>query len=118
MLTHFPKVTLRIYEHALLFHVPDLISGGTLSDGSSWFLEAYHIMWKHQLLSHSNGVVGSMQNQGLQLMSEKVTLAVPGCMQSALQEKTLSLSRHYGLVRTPEFEIMQLYGARRTRKNR
>jgi hypothetical protein len=71
MLTHFPKLTLRIYEHAFLFHVPDLISEGTLLDGSSWLLEAYNIMWKHQLLSHSNGAVGSMQNQGLQLMSEK-----------------------------------------------
>jgi hypothetical protein len=84
MLTHFPKVTLCIYEHALLFHVPDLISEGTLLDGSSCFLEAHNIMWKHQLLSHSNEAVGSMQNQGLQLMSEKVKLAVPGCKQSAL----------------------------------
>jgi hypothetical protein len=54
MLTHFPKVTLRIYKHALLNHVPDLISEGTLLDGSSWFLEAYNKVWKHQLLSHSN----------------------------------------------------------------
>jgi hypothetical protein len=55
MLTHFPKVTPRIYEHALLVHVPSVLSSGSLLDGSSWFLEAYNKVWKHQLLLHSNG---------------------------------------------------------------
>jgi hypothetical protein len=55
MLTHFPKVTLPIYEHALLNHVPDLITEGTLLDGSSWFLEAYNKVWKHQLLPTAMG---------------------------------------------------------------
>jgi hypothetical protein len=90
MLTHVPKVTLRIYEHALLYHVPDLISLGTLLDGSSWFLEAYNKVWKHQLLPTALGGGGGwcMHNLGLQLMSEKVKLAMPGCKQSALREKT------------------------------
>jgi hypothetical protein len=55
MLTHFPKVTPRIYEHGLLVHVPSVLSSGSLLDGSSWFLEAYNKVWKHQLLHHSNG---------------------------------------------------------------
>jgi hypothetical protein len=42
MLTEFLKVTSGIYDHALLVHVPDLLSQGTLSDGSSWFLEAFN----------------------------------------------------------------------------
>jgi hypothetical protein len=54
MLTTFPKVTLRIYEHVLLCHVPDVLVEGSLLDGSSWFLEAYNKLWKHQLLYHSN----------------------------------------------------------------
>jgi hypothetical protein len=54
MLTEFPKVTLRIYDHALLVHVPDLLSQGTLLDGSSWFLEAFNKVWKNQLQFHSN----------------------------------------------------------------
>jgi hypothetical protein len=28
MLTEFPKVTLRMYDHALLVHVPDLLAQG------------------------------------------------------------------------------------------
>jgi hypothetical protein len=54
MLTPFPKVTLRIYEHALLCHVPDVLVEGSLLDGSSRFLEACNKVWKHQLLYHSN----------------------------------------------------------------
>lgn len=54
MLTQFPKVTLRIYDHALLVHVPDLLAQGTLLDGSSWFLEAFNKVWKNQLLFHTN----------------------------------------------------------------
>jgi hypothetical protein len=55
LLTHFPKVTPRIYEHALLMHVPTLLSHGSLLDGSSWFLEAYNKVWKQQIWRHSNG---------------------------------------------------------------
>jgi hypothetical protein len=55
MLTEFPKViTLRIYDHALLVHVPDLLSQGTLLDGRSWFLEAFNRVWENQLQFHSN----------------------------------------------------------------
>jgi hypothetical protein len=54
MLTTFPKVTLLIYELALLCHVSDVLVEGSLLDGSSWFLEAYNKLWKHQLLYHSN----------------------------------------------------------------
>jgi hypothetical protein len=54
MLTQLPEVTLRIYDHALLVHVPDLLAQGTLLDGSSWFLEAFNKVWKNQLLFHTN----------------------------------------------------------------
>jgi hypothetical protein len=54
MLTTFPKVMLRIYEHALLCHVLDVLVEGSLLDGSSWFWEAYNKVWKHQLLYQSN----------------------------------------------------------------
>jgi hypothetical protein len=62
MLTTFPKVTLRIYEHALLVHVPEVLSQGSLLDGSSWFLEAYNKVWKNQLLRHSNGGGGKAKD--------------------------------------------------------
>jgi hypothetical protein len=39
MLTKIHKVTLKIYEHALLEHVPELLSRGSLLDGSSWIVE-------------------------------------------------------------------------------
>jgi hypothetical protein len=61
MLTTFPKVTLRIYEHALLVHVPELLSQGSLLDGSSWFLGAYNKVWKNQLLRHGNGGGGKVK---------------------------------------------------------
>jgi hypothetical protein len=40
MLTVFPKVHLRIYEHALLVHVPKILLREPLITGSSFFLEA------------------------------------------------------------------------------
>jgi hypothetical protein len=52
---HFPKVTMLIYEHALLMHVHTLLNHGSLLDGSSWFLEAYNNVWKQQPMCHSNG---------------------------------------------------------------
>jgi hypothetical protein len=48
MATHFPKVTMRIYEHVLLMHVHTLLNHGSRLDGSSWFLEAYSKVWKQQ----------------------------------------------------------------------
>jgi hypothetical protein len=54
MLVAFPKVQPRIYEHALLVHVPGMLREGSLLDGSSWFLEAFNKVWKHQLLNHTN----------------------------------------------------------------
>jgi hypothetical protein len=54
MATHSPKVTMHIYEHALLMHVHTLLYHGSLLDGSSWFLEAYNKVWKQQLMRHSN----------------------------------------------------------------
>jgi hypothetical protein len=54
MLSTFPKATLRVYEHAMLVHVPDLLKQGTLLDGSSWFLEAFNKVWKNQLKFHTN----------------------------------------------------------------
>jgi hypothetical protein len=54
MLTQLPKVTLRIYDHALLVHVPELLEHGSLLDGSSWFLEAFNRLWKKRLTQHSN----------------------------------------------------------------
>jgi hypothetical protein len=54
MLTQFHQVTLRIYDHALPVHVPDLLAQGTVFDGSSWFLEAFNKVWKNQLLFHTN----------------------------------------------------------------
>jgi hypothetical protein len=55
MLTTSPKVILRVYEHALLCHNPDVLVEGSLLNESSWFLEAYSKVWKHQLVYHSNG---------------------------------------------------------------
>jgi hypothetical protein len=45
LLVVFPKVQPRIYEHALLVHVPDMLREGSLLDGSSWFLEAFNKVW-------------------------------------------------------------------------
>lgn len=64
MLTHFPKVQPRIYEHALLVHVPELLKEGSLLDGSSWFLEAFNKVWKHQLLHHTNFGGGAKPEAG------------------------------------------------------
>jgi hypothetical protein len=58
MLTLFPKMTVFIFKQAMLYHVQDLITEGTLLDGSSWFLEAYSKVWKHQLLCHSRRGAG------------------------------------------------------------
>jgi hypothetical protein len=54
MLSTFPKVTLRVYERAMLVHVPELLKQGTLLDGGSWFLEAFSKVWKSQLKFHTN----------------------------------------------------------------
>jgi hypothetical protein len=53
MLTQFPKLTPQIYEHALLVHVPALLSGSLL-DGSPWFLEVFDKVWENHLLHHNN----------------------------------------------------------------
>jgi hypothetical protein len=62
MATHFPRVTMHIYEHALLMHVHTLLNHGSLLDGSSWFLENYNKVWKQQLMRHSNGNGGKATN--------------------------------------------------------
>jgi hypothetical protein len=54
MLTVFPKVHLRIYEHALLVHVPKILLREPLITGSSFFLEAFNKVWKKYLLFHTN----------------------------------------------------------------
>jgi hypothetical protein len=54
MLSTFPKVQFRIYEHALLVHVPPLLAMGSLLSGSSFFLEAFNKAWKSQLMHHTN----------------------------------------------------------------
>jgi hypothetical protein len=54
MLTQFPKLTPQIYEHALLVHVPALLSTGSLLDGSPWFLEVFDKVWENHLLHHNN----------------------------------------------------------------
>jgi hypothetical protein len=54
MLTNFPKVKFRIYDHALLVHVPAIPAQDTLIDDSSWFLEALNEVWKSELLYHTN----------------------------------------------------------------
>jgi hypothetical protein len=54
LLVAFSKVQPRIYEHALLVHVPDMLGEGSLLDGSWWFLEAFNKVWKRQLLNHQN----------------------------------------------------------------
>jgi hypothetical protein len=62
MLTTFPKVQFRIYEHALLVHVPPLLTRGSLLSGSSFFLEAFNKVWKSQLMHHTNN--GSSPKNG------------------------------------------------------
>jgi hypothetical protein len=64
LLVAFPKVQPRIYEHALLVHVPDMLREGSLLDGSSWFLEAFNKVWKHQLLNHTNFGGGTKPETG------------------------------------------------------
>jgi hypothetical protein len=59
----FQNITLRIYDHALLVHVLDLLSQGTLLDGSSWFLEAFKKAWRNQLQFQSNKGVGRKLRQ-------------------------------------------------------
>jgi hypothetical protein len=58
MLMVFPKVHLRIYEHALLVvplvHVPKILLQEPLITGSSFFLEAFNGVWKKYLLFHTN----------------------------------------------------------------
>jgi hypothetical protein len=58
MLTNFPKVKFRTYDHALLVDVPAILAQGTLIDSSSWFLEALNKVWDSELLYHSNNVGG------------------------------------------------------------
>jgi hypothetical protein len=48
MLTTFPKVQFRIYEHAILVNVPLLLAIGSLLSGSSFFVEAFNKVWKNQ----------------------------------------------------------------------
>jgi hypothetical protein len=88
MLTTFPKVTLRIYEHALLCHVPDVLVEGSLLDGSSWFLEAYNKVWKHQLLYHSNSGGGSIRTRRWLCMKSEARKDVPACRRSRGPERT------------------------------
>jgi hypothetical protein len=71
-------------SHAYMYNVPDLITEGTLLDGSSRFLQAYKRGSSSCLSTANGGGVWGMQSPGLQLMSGKVKLAV----QSALREKT------------------------------
>lgn len=59
MLTVFPNVSLRNYEHGGFNHVRDVLKLGSLLDWASWFLEAYNKMWKKYLLYHSNGGGGT-----------------------------------------------------------
>jgi hypothetical protein len=55
-----------LYSRLLLqLTVPDLISEGTLLDGSSKFLEACNKVWKRQMLSHSNGGGGVHAESGV-----------------------------------------------------
>jgi hypothetical protein len=54
MLTVFPKLHLRIYEHALLVHVPKILLREPLITGSSFFLGAFNKVWKEYLLFHAN----------------------------------------------------------------
>jgi hypothetical protein len=42
MLTTFPEVQLRMYEHEILVHVHLLLEMGLLLSGSSFFLEAFN----------------------------------------------------------------------------
>jgi hypothetical protein len=65
MLTNFPKVKFRIYDHALLVHVPAILAQGTLIDGSSWFLEALNKVWKSELLYHTNNGGGKKRDAEL-----------------------------------------------------
>jgi hypothetical protein len=64
MLTEFPKVTLRMYDQALLVHVLDLLAQGILLDGSGWFLEAFNQVWK---------ISGSLTETRGQQQNKKVT---------------------------------------------
>jgi hypothetical protein len=45
---------LRIYEHLMLCHVPELLKDGCILDGSSWFLEAFNKTWKDVLVRNTS----------------------------------------------------------------
>jgi hypothetical protein len=86
MLTHFPKVTTRIYEHALLVHVPSVLSSGSLLDSSSWFLEAYNKVWKHQLF-YQWWQRRSQKNRKGKLLISRAKLGATSSWQRGQQEK-------------------------------
>lgn len=76
MLTQFPKVQLRIYEHALLVHVPPLLQQGSLLTGSSFFLEAFNKLWKRYLMYHTN--CGGGKKKELPVMDPQVNQSEAG----------------------------------------
>jgi hypothetical protein len=60
MLNSFPKVKFRIYDLALIVHVPAILAQGPLIDGSSWFLEALNKVWESELLHHTKNGGGKI----------------------------------------------------------
>jgi hypothetical protein len=49
-----PELHLRIYVHALLVHVPNILLLEPLITGSSFSLEDFNQVWKRYLLFHTN----------------------------------------------------------------
>jgi hypothetical protein len=92
MLVAFPKVQPRIYEHALLVHVPDMLREGSLLDGSSWFLEAFNKVWKHQLLNHTNFGGGTKPETAdiLDRRSEEGRASYVACMAARMDRTSLA----------------------------
>jgi hypothetical protein len=54
MLTTFPKVQVRFYEHEILVLVPPFLAMGSQLSGSSFFLDDFNKVWKNQLIHHTD----------------------------------------------------------------
>jgi hypothetical protein len=92
MLEAFPKVQPRIYEHALLVHVPDMLREASLLDGRSLFLEAFNRVWKHQLLKHTNfgGGIKPETADIVERRSEEGRATYVACMAARMDRTSLA----------------------------
>jgi hypothetical protein len=84
-----------------------LLVGGSLLDGSSWFVGAYNKVWKNKLLYQSNS--GGGPKRWLRMKS-KVRKDVPPCRRSRQLERHCLHSKPSGHSLTQKFVTTQFSG--------